>query len=205
MSTIRWMSVFVEPPMTMVWIIVLFRLVRTLVRSWRRLLSSRRISLLRTSSRTIWLASSTRFPLSVEVWYIFVFWYLFLLISIYRRDVNVAVFSTGVLPTAPTSGVSSSPISPPPMKHSGSRSSLVSSVGDDSGLGQGSPVPPEKVAKPVSGGSGPIQVASSDGFSADQLAAIQKQVRLHSHPIFILWVTEQLFGSDESEGGSLLI
>ncbi|KAF8365421.1 hypothetical protein PRIPAC_83250 [Pristionchus pacificus] len=87
------------------------------------------------------------------------------------------VFSTGVLPTAPTSGVSSSPISPPPMKHSGSRSSLVSSVGDDSGLGQGSPVPPEKVAKPVSGGSGPIQVASSDGFSADQLAAIQKQVQ----------------------------
>lgn len=87
------------------------------------------------------------------------------------------VFSTGVLPTAPVSAVASSPISPPPMKHSGSRSSLVSSVGDDSGLGQGSPVPPEKPVKPVSGGTGPIQVASSDGFSADQLAALQKQVQ----------------------------
>ncbi|GMT29540.1 hypothetical protein PFISCL1PPCAC_20837, partial [Pristionchus fissidentatus] len=89
------------------------------------------------------------------------------------------IFSTGVLPTASASAsaVSASPISPPPMKHSGSRSSLVSSVGDDSGLGQGSPVPPEKVAKPVSGGAGPIQVASADGFSADQLAAIQKQVQ----------------------------
>ncbi|GMT00835.1 hypothetical protein PENTCL1PPCAC_23009, partial [Pristionchus entomophagus] len=86
------------------------------------------------------------------------------------------VFSTGVLPTAPVSAVSASPISPPPMKHSGSRSSLVSSVGDDSGLGQGSPVPPEKSVKPVSGGTGPIQVASADGFSADQLAALQKQV-----------------------------
>ncbi|GMR53970.1 hypothetical protein PMAYCL1PPCAC_24165, partial [Pristionchus mayeri] len=87
------------------------------------------------------------------------------------------VFSTGVLPTVPVPAVTASPISPPPMKHSGSRSSLVSSVGDDSGLGQGSPVPPEKTTKPISGGTGPIQVASSDGISADQLAALQKQVQ----------------------------
>lgn len=108
------------------------------------------------------------------------------LIFLLSKYIFIAVFSTGVLPTAPVSAVSSSsPISPPPMKHSGSRSSLVSSVGDDSGLGQGSPVPPEKPSKPVSGsGTGPIQVASSDGFSADQLAAIQKQVSVYINSMF---------------------
>lgn len=68
---------------------------------------------------------------------------------------------------------------PPPhingqsVNHSTSHSSLVSSVGEDSGLGHTSPVMPEKnVAQVVNGGI----VMESDDFSADQLAEIQRKV-----------------------------
>ncbi|KAI1722494.1 spermatogenesis-associated serine-rich protein 2 [Ditylenchus destructor] len=70
---------------------------------------------------------------------------------------------------------------PPPhingqsVNHSTSHSSLVSSVGEDSGLGLGhtSPVIPDKnVAQVVNGG----MVMESDDFSADQLAEIQRKV-----------------------------
>ncbi|KAI6202909.1 hypothetical protein M3Y94_00495200 [Aphelenchoides besseyi] len=55
------------------------------------------------------------------------------------------------------------------IKHSVSQTSLVSSVGEDSGLGQISPVYQEKTATPVAD-SGLLQ---SDGLSADQLANLQ--------------------------------
>ncbi|KAI1712813.1 spermatogenesis-associated serine-rich protein 2 [Ditylenchus destructor] len=61
------------------------------------------------------------------------------------------------------------------VNHSTSHSSLVSSVGEDSGLGLGhtSPVMPDKnVAQVVNGG----MVMQSDDFSADQLAEIQRKV-----------------------------
>ncbi|KAI6219519.1 hypothetical protein M3Y99_01655300 [Aphelenchoides fujianensis] len=55
------------------------------------------------------------------------------------------------------------------IKHSVSQTSLVSSVGEDSGLGQISPVYQDKHATPVAD-SGLLQ---SDGLSADQLADLQ--------------------------------
>lgn len=56
------------------------------------------------------------------------------------------------------------------VKHSTSHSSLVSSVGEDSGLGQISPIQQEKNVKVENGGI----VMESDGLSADQLNELQR-------------------------------
>ena len=62
----------------------------------------------------------------------------------------LTVFSTPGTPppaTATIPAASSGPAATKNSGSSGSRSSLVSSVTDDSGLGNGSPVPPEKPAQ----------------------------------------------------------
>jgi acid phosphatase family membrane protein YuiD len=63
------------------------------------------------------------------------------------------------------------------VNHSTSHSSLVSSVGEDSGLGQTSPILAEKSAVVAQVDNGGI-VMQSDALSADQLADLQRRIEV---------------------------